>query len=408
MSRALQQARREATERKDESRRTAQDAAAGASRPRAERDAGAGTKEPVRADVREPSSPDRNEGRPATEARERDDTDAGTDTGTDAQAPSPASASAEGASSAIPPSATGPSPHTEANAPADGDADSEAAGAAQTSPSAAAQYGAPLASLGAAAATADEPGGTPLATTTKTAQPNAHATADVADASSTGTDDADATPADADASLDSTEASSSTASRPDAATPRAAPDFATQLAHARIASTSDAARFEPARTASAPPAPGPTPHAGALATPLHAPAFPAHFAAEVAMLGAAGIERAEIQMQPPELGPVRIELSLSGESARVAFTAAQPETRQAIEQSLPILKDLLAERGLTLGDTSVSHGDARADGGANGYGQATTETGAARTGAGARTDERSTAHDERRMALRRSLLDVYA
>lgn len=201
---------------------------------------------------------------------------------------------------------------------------------------------------------------------------------------------------------------SSAASGADAAAARTTPDFAAQLAHARAASAANGAGiFDSSRTASTLSAQAPTPHAAAVATPLHAAAFPAHFAAEVAMLGAAGIERAEIQLQPPDLGPVRIELTLSGESARVAFSAAQPETRQAIEQSLPILKDLLAERGLALGDASVSDGRAQAEAGTHGNARTAGDANA-RDGAGLAASGRDTAGGARGVASRRSLLDVYA
>ncbi|MCL4185029.1 MAG: flagellar hook-length control protein FliK [Burkholderiaceae bacterium] len=108
---------------------------------------------------------------------------------------------------------------------------------------------------------------------------------------------------------------------------------------------------------------------GTIPTPLAHPAFTNHFAAEVASLALRGIERAEIVLNPKELGPVRIELSLNGETARVAFSAAQPETRQAIEQTLPILEDMLAEHGLMLSGSSVSDGRAgREPGGGTGRG----------------------------------------
>ncbi len=205
-------------------------------------------------------------------------------------------------------------------------------------------------------------------------------------------------------------ASAPHASSTDSATPRATPDFAAQLAHARAASAS-APFAEASRNAAAPSAAAAAPHTSLVSTPLHAGGFPAHFAAEVAVLGAAGIERAEIRLQPAELGPVRIELSLSGESTRIAFSAAQPETRQAIEQSLPILKDLLAERGLMLGDASVSDGGAQAGFGANGDTGSSDGAAAARSGGSAGAgagDARNAAGDARRIALRRSLLDVYA
>ncbi|MFA7666347.1 MAG: flagellar hook-length control protein FliK [Burkholderiaceae bacterium] len=59
------------------------------------------------------------------------------------------------------------------------------------------------------------------------------------------------------------------------------------------------------------------------------------------------------------MGPIRIELSLNGESARIAFAAAHPETRQAIERSLPILADMLAAHSLQLDGASVSDHPAR-------------------------------------------------
>lgn len=142
-----------------------------------------------------------------------------------------------------------------------------------------------------------------------------------------------------------------------------------------------------------------------VSTPVGEPGFHAHLAAEVATISMAGIERAEIELRPRELGPVRIELSMSGESARIAFSAAHPDTRQAIEQSMPILKDMLAERGLMLADASVSDGRAGADSSQPEGAEARVPTGAAAAPEGGVTDE---ALAGRHMGLRRSLLDVYA
>jgi hypothetical protein len=86
------------------------------------------------------------------------------------------------------------------------------------------------------------------------------------------------------------------------------------------------------------------------------PAFAEHLAGQVSEALVGGIERAEITLNPRELGPIRIELSLSGENASIAFSATQPETRAAIEQTLPILRNLLSEHGLALAQTSVNGG----------------------------------------------------
>lgn len=94
----------------------------------------------------------------------------------------------------------------------------------------------------------------------------------------------------------------------------------------------------------------------AIARPVTDPAFPGELAATVNDALRQGIERAEITVSPRDLGPIRIELSLSGELASVAFSAAQPDTRSAIEQSLPVLESLLAEHGLLLSQSSIDPG----------------------------------------------------
>lgn len=187
--------------------------------------------------------------------------------------------------------------------------------------------------------------------------------------------------------------------------PRSTGDFAAQLAHARNAFVAPNAQPTSGASGATDPASA-SPDLHGVDVPV-SPAdarFAGRFAAEVALLGSAGVERAEIQLQPRELGPVRVELSLSGESARIAFSAVQPETRQAIEQSLPILKDLLAERGLTLGQASVS--DGRRDDRANDDTASASRADSTRGDPAASSDPASPA-DPRRAAPRRTLLDLY-
>ena len=143
----------------------------------------------------------------------------------------------------------------------------------------------------------------------------------------------------------------------------------------------------------------------AVPTPVGHPGFADRFAGEVSTLALRGIEQAEIVLNPRELGPVRIELSLNGEAARIAFSAAQPETRHAIEQTLPVLKDLLASHGLMLADTSVS--DGRPDQGAAGgsaFGRAPAPP-AASVGRG---DAASSGAVAPRSPGLRGLVDLYA
>ncbi len=93
-----------------------------------------------------------------------------------------------------------------------------------------------------------------------------------------------------------------------------------------------------------------------IAAPVHSPAFPQALGQQLAMALRMDLGQAELILSPAELGPVRVELSLDGDSASVHFAAINPETRQALEQSLPDLRALFAEQGLSLADTHVGSG----------------------------------------------------
>lgn len=189
----------------------------------------------------------------------------------------------------------------------------------------------------------------------------------------------------------------------------ASENFTASLAEARSLLATHATRMIDAAAASenlAGPRPAAAlPYRGAIPVPVSDPAFSGRFAAEVALLGAAGIERAEIRLHPRELGPVRIELSMNGDAARIAFSAAHPDTRQAIEQSLPLLKDLLAERGLQLGNADVSDhgGQSREHSSAGGSASGPS----APDGTPFETD-RHGGHTSPRASMRRALLSIYA
>jgi flagellar hook-length control protein FliK len=70
---------------------------------------------------------------------------------------------------------------------------------------------------------------------------------------------------------------------------------------------------------------------------------------------------ASLRVTPPELGPVDVRIDMSGDQATVSFTVQQADTRQALENALPRLRDLLAEGGILLGQAHVNQdsGDQR-------------------------------------------------
>jgi flagellar hook-length control protein FliK len=74
-----------------------------------------------------------------------------------------------------------------------------------------------------------------------------------------------------------------------------------------------------------------------------------------------GIQSAELTLHPQDMGPIRIDMSIDGTAASIDFAATQADTRAAIEQALPRLRDLLADQGLQLGGTQIGADTRRQD-----------------------------------------------
>lgn len=91
---------------------------------------------------------------------------------------------------------------------------------------------------------------------------------------------------------------------------------------------------------------------------------------------------AEIRLDPAELGSVHVKVSMSGESATVNFVVQSQQARDAVDTATPRLREMLAEKGIELGQSSVrqesdgqqGHGDgelAKQGGRANGESEET-------------------------------------
>ncbi|MGB0733879.1 MAG: flagellar hook-length control protein FliK, partial [Pontibacterium sp.] len=63
---------------------------------------------------------------------------------------------------------------------------------------------------------------------------------------------------------------------------------------------------------------------------------------------------AEIQLDPPELGALRVKVQVTQEGVNVNFSSVHASVRDAVEQSIPRLREMMAEQGLSLGESSVS------------------------------------------------------
>jgi hypothetical protein len=90
-----------------------------------------------------------------------------------------------------------------------------------------------------------------------------------------------------------------------------------------------------------------------LPHPPGTPAFAAALGQQVGLWLRQGVPQALLQLNPAELGPVAVRITLDGTQAQVDFTALHAATRSALEASLPALAGALREGGLTLAGGGV-------------------------------------------------------
>jgi flagellar hook-length control protein FliK len=91
-----------------------------------------------------------------------------------------------------------------------------------------------------------------------------------------------------------------------------------------------------------------------LATPLREPAWQAEFGQKIVWMATNERQNAQLTLNPPQMGPIEISLSVKNEQATAIFVSANPEVREAIESALPRLREMLAGVGVELGQTNVS------------------------------------------------------
>jgi flagellar hook-length control protein FliK len=92
----------------------------------------------------------------------------------------------------------------------------------------------------------------------------------------------------------------------------------------------------------------------ALRSPVGTPTWKDELGAQLTWMAINGREAASLRLSPEHLGPLDIRISMNDGQASVYFGASNPDTRSALEQSLPRLRELFASNGLVLADAGVS------------------------------------------------------
>jgi len=99
-----------------------------------------------------------------------------------------------------------------------------------------------------------------------------------------------------------------------------------------------------------------------VVTPATSPEFNEALGVQVGVLARDGIQHAELQLNPADMGPISVQIALDGTRAQVDFGADSLATRQIIESGLPELASALRDAGFTLAGGGVSqHSGRQAD-----------------------------------------------
>jgi flagellar hook-length control protein FliK len=138
-----------------------------------------------------------------------------------------------------------------------------------------------------------------------------------------------------------------------------------------------------------------------VSSPVGSTAFNEEVGGKVTWMASQKLQSASLQITPEHMGPVEVRISMQNGATSVAFSANHADTRAALEQSLPRLREMFATQGLTLSDASVSQQSPR--------GQAQKQAVAA-IGAigGTSTDDDSTSSVTAVSSARLGLVDTYA
>lgn len=96
-----------------------------------------------------------------------------------------------------------------------------------------------------------------------------------------------------------------------------------------------------------------------ISTPLSQTAWAEDFSQKITWMATQRNQSAELHLNPPQLGPLDVVLKMNGDQASAIFTSPHAAVRDAIEQAIPKLREMLADSGIMLGNAMVSDQSAK-------------------------------------------------
>jgi flagellar hook-length control protein FliK len=90
-----------------------------------------------------------------------------------------------------------------------------------------------------------------------------------------------------------------------------------------------------------------------VGVPVSHSSWPSALATQVQWMATRQLQSATLRLSPEHLGPLEVRIDVTNSQINVNFTAHHPDTREALAQAVPQLRQLFAAGGLNLGEASV-------------------------------------------------------
>jgi len=94
----------------------------------------------------------------------------------------------------------------------------------------------------------------------------------------------------------------------------------------------------------------------AITKPLSHPEWNKDLGERIVWMGSRAIPSAEIRLNPQHLGPVSVRVDVADNQATVVFTAQYAATREALEASIPKLREMMGAQQVDLVEVNISQG----------------------------------------------------
>ena len=94
----------------------------------------------------------------------------------------------------------------------------------------------------------------------------------------------------------------------------------------------------------------------AVNTPVGRPGWADEVGQRVLWTAKSDSSRADLVLNPPQLGRIEVSIHMNGDQANASFMVANPVAREALQDAMPKLRELMSQAGIQLGQADVSAG----------------------------------------------------